>query len=121
MIKLYNDNYIMILIEDNQMLYRHEKEYKKKLKSLGIENGTIIFDTILYSGNTDNRFLTTEIKNGKFKMYRYTTEIGYDHPIRKMTCDFCARIKNRLFIPICLKNRKNKFSLVRTYEKTTIY
>ena len=86
----------MILIEDSQMLYRHEKEYKKELKSLGIENGTIIFDTILYSGNTNNRFLTTEIKNSKFKMYRYTTKIGYDHPIRKMTCDFLRAHKESL-------------------------
>ena len=108
MIKLYNDNYIMILIEDNQMLYRHEKEYKKKLKSLGIENGTIIFDTILYSGNTDNRFLTTEIKNGKFKMYRYTTEIGYDHPIRKMTCDFLRAHKESLIHSNLLEEQKEQ-------------
>lgn len=96
MIKLYDNNYIMILIEDSQMLYRHEAEYKKELKSLGIKNGTIIFDTILYSGNTNKRFLTTEIKNSKFKMYRYTTKIGYDHPIRKMTCDFLRAHKESL-------------------------
>ena len=108
MIKLYNDNYIMILIEDNQMLYRHEAEYKKELKSLGIKNGTIIFDTILYSGNTNNRFLTTEIKNGKFKMYRYTTEIGYDHPIRKMTCDFLRAHKESLKNSNLLEEQKEQ-------------
>ena len=108
MIKLYDNNYIMILIEDNQMLYRHEKEYKKELKSLGIKNGTIIFDTILYSGNTNNRFLTTEIKNGKFKMYRYTTEIGYDHLIRKMTCDFLRAHKESLTNSNLLEEQKEQ-------------
>ena len=108
MIKLYDNNYIMILIEDSQMLYRHEAEYKKELKSLGIKNGTIIFDTILYSGNTNNRFLMTEIKNGKFKIYRYTTEIGYDHPIRKMTCDFLRAHKESLINSNLLEEQKEQ-------------
>lgn len=108
MIKLYDNNYIMILIEDSQMLYRHEAEYKKELKSLGVKNGTIIFDTILYSGNTNNRFLMTEIKNGKFKMYRYTTEIGYYHPIRKMTCDFLRAHKELLTDSNLLEEQKEQ-------------
>lgn len=108
MIKLYDNNYIMILIEDSQMLYRHEAEYKKELKSLGIANGTIIFDTILYSGNTNNRFLMTEIKNGMIQMYRYTTKIGYDHPIRKMTCDFLRAHKESLMHSNLLKEQKEQ-------------
>lgn len=106
-----SDNCIMILIEDSQMLYRHEAEYKKEVKSLGIKNGTIIFDTILYSGNTNHRFLTTQIKNDKIQktMYRYiTAAIGYDHPIRKMTCDFLRAHKESLENSNLLEEQKEQ-------------
>lgn len=111
MIKLYDNNYIMILIEDSQMLYRHEAEYKKELKSLGIKNGTIIFDTILYSGNTNNRFLTAKIKDGKIQRttYRYVSaSIEWDHPIRKMTCDFLRAHKESLKNSNLLEEQKEQ-------------
>lgn len=98
----------MILIEDNQMLYQHDADVKTELKAANVQNGTIIFDTILYSGNTNKRFLTTEIKNSKFKMYRYTTEIGYDHPIRKMTCDFLRAHKESLIHSNLLEEQKKQ-------------
>ena len=62
MIQVADDGSIMILIEDNQMLYQHDADVKAELKAANVQNGTIIFDTILYSGNTNKRFLTTEIK-----------------------------------------------------------
>ena len=108
MIQVADDGSIMILIEDNQMLYQHDADVKAELKAANVQNGTIIFDTILYSGNTDKRFLTTEIKNSKFKMYRYTTKIGYDHPIRKMTCDFLRTHKESLKNSNLLEEQKKQ-------------
>lgn len=99
MIQIADDGSIMILIEDSQMLYRHDADVKAELKAANVQNGTIIFDTILYSGNTNNRFLTAKIKDSKIQRttYRYVSaSIRWDHPIRKMTCDFLRAHKESL-------------------------
>ena len=101
----------MILIEDNQMLYRHDADVKEELKAANVQNGTIIFDTILFSGNTNNRFLTAEIRNGKIQRitYRYVSaSIGWDHPIRKMTCDFLRAHKESLKNSNLLEEQKKQ-------------
>lgn len=99
MIQIADDGSIMILIGDSKMLYQHDVDVKEELKDANVQNGTIIFDTILYSGNTNNRFLTAKIRNGSIQKatYRYiTASIGWNHPIRKMTCDFLRAHKESL-------------------------
>lgn len=111
MIQIANDGSIMILIEDSQMLYQHDADVKAELKAANVQNGTIIFDTILFSGNTNNRFLTAEIRNGKIQRvtYRYVSaSIEWDHPIRKMTCDFLRAHKESLKNSNLLEEQKEQ-------------
>lgn len=57
MIQVADDGFIMILIEDNQMLYQHDADVKAELKAANVQNGTIIFDTILYQTTPEDSHL----------------------------------------------------------------
>ena len=97
MLKINDDGCIMIVIEDTQSMFRHHDEIQEVLKKIGIKNGTILFDTILHSGIGERRFITVEFLDGEiWGIYRYTTEVSAEHPIRKMTCDFLREHKDIL-------------------------
>lgn len=97
MLKINNNGCIMIVIEDAQSMFCHHDKIQEALKKISIKNGTILFDTLLHSGIGERRFITVEFRDGEiWGIYRYTTEVSAEHPIRKMTCDFLRKHEDML-------------------------
>lgn len=97
MLRANDDGCIMIVIEDAQSIFCHHDEIQEALGKIDIKNGTILFDTLLHSGIGERRFITVELRDGEiWGIYRYTTEVSVEHPIRKMTCDFLREHKDML-------------------------
>ncbi|MDU6723085.1 MAG: type II toxin-antitoxin system RnlB family antitoxin [Streptococcus mitis] len=64
-------------------------DIENKVKELGIEEGYILFDTLLSKGNISTRFFEAKFEDGKFiKSSFKTIEVAKNSKIRKKACEF---------------------------------
>ena len=58
----------------------------------GVKNAVVLFDHLLYAGNTKNRFITATVKDGRFDMdsFKITKQIN-GNDVRKMAKAFFHR------------------------------
>ena len=72
---------------DSPLSYPFDVE--RKIRELGIEDGYILFDTLLSKGNISTRFFEAKFKDGKFLKTSFKNiEVAKNSEIRKKACEF---------------------------------
>lgn len=95
-IKLENQNVILVLIRTCESPFEYLPEISDDLKKLNY-SGKVIFDEMLHSGNTDERFISCIFEDGGFAAESFQfIAVKKKAPIRKFLCDYLQSEKEYL-------------------------
>ena len=92
-VKLTQQNQVLVLIYDCESPFCYLPEIAAELKTSNF-NGTVIFDELLHSGNTKERFISGSFENGSFQKESFQFI-----PIKKqdtIRMPMCRYLKNDL-------------------------
>ncbi len=95
-IKLEDQNVILVLIQTCESPFEYLSEIADDLRKLNY-SGKIIFDELLHSGNSDERFIS-----GTFEHEEFVTEsfqfipVKRQAPLRKFICEYLQSDKDYL-------------------------
>lgn len=96
--------FLIIRISSDALL-SEKNEIVLDLKLKNIEKGKVLLDTLLHSGNTDERFVEAYFDGEKFTSLKYIV-IEKRHTIREKTCQILRNIPNSIEYSILSNTQK---------------
>lgn len=97
-IKLEDQNIILVLIQTCESPFDYLTEIADDLRKLNY-SGKIIFDELLHSGNTDERFISCIFEHKEFvrESFRFVPVKRQAH-LRKFICEYLQNDKDYLYV-----------------------